>query len=116
MHKEPETPALAAHKAPIARTPSTNCSAKPGHIRHWLPEPVPVELLRKAYELARLGPTSANGFACKICVSNHDRGKGALAASDGSRQCRENHDRAGHGHHCLGHGIPRKPSQALSPI
>src|SRR6267378_5470168 len=26
----------------------------------WLPEPVPVELLGKAYELARLGPTSAN--------------------------------------------------------
>ena len=26
----------------------------------WLPESVPVELLRKAYELARLGPTSAN--------------------------------------------------------
>jgi 3-hydroxypropanoate dehydrogenase len=27
----------------------------------WLPEPVPTELLRHAYELARLGPTSANG-------------------------------------------------------
>jgi 3-hydroxypropanoate dehydrogenase len=26
----------------------------------WLPEPVPTELLRRAYELARLGPTSAN--------------------------------------------------------
>ena len=26
----------------------------------WLAEPVPVELLGKAYELARLGPTSAN--------------------------------------------------------
>lgn len=26
----------------------------------WLPKPVPVELLRKVYELARLGPTSAN--------------------------------------------------------
>jgi 3-hydroxypropanoate dehydrogenase len=26
----------------------------------WLPQPVPIELLRKAYELARLGPTSAN--------------------------------------------------------
>jgi 3-hydroxypropanoate dehydrogenase len=27
----------------------------------WLPEPVPTELLRHAYELACLGPTSANG-------------------------------------------------------
>ena len=26
----------------------------------WLPIPVPTDLLRKAYELARLGPTSAN--------------------------------------------------------
>jgi 3-hydroxypropanoate dehydrogenase len=26
----------------------------------WLPEPVPPELLRQAYELSRLGPTSAN--------------------------------------------------------
>src|SRR5260370_7705712 len=26
----------------------------------WLPEPLPVELLRETYELARLGPTSAN--------------------------------------------------------
>lgn len=26
----------------------------------WLPEPVPAELLRQAYALARLGPTSAN--------------------------------------------------------
>ena len=26
----------------------------------WLPKPVPVDLLRKVYEFARLGPTSAN--------------------------------------------------------
>jgi 3-hydroxypropanoate dehydrogenase len=32
----------------------------------WLPEPVPVELLRKAYELARLGPTSANGSPARF--------------------------------------------------
>lgn len=29
-------------------------------LRAWLPQPVPVELLRKVYDLARLGPTSAN--------------------------------------------------------
>ena len=28
----------------------------------WLPEPVPAELLRKAYELASLAPTSANSL------------------------------------------------------
>jgi len=32
----------------------------------WLPEPVPVELLRKAYELARLGPTSANSSPARF--------------------------------------------------
>src|ERR1700722_11764065 len=32
----------------------------------WLPEPVPVELLRKVYELASLGPTSANGSPARF--------------------------------------------------
>jgi hypothetical protein len=32
----------------------------------WLLEPVPVELLRKAYELASLGPTSANGSPARF--------------------------------------------------
>jgi 3-hydroxypropanoate dehydrogenase len=32
----------------------------------WLLEPVPVELLPKAYELARLGPTSANGSPARF--------------------------------------------------
>jgi 3-hydroxypropanoate dehydrogenase len=32
----------------------------------WRPEPVPVELLRRVYELARLGPTSANGSPARF--------------------------------------------------
>lgn len=32
----------------------------------WLPSPVPVELLRRAYELARMGPTSANGSPARF--------------------------------------------------
>jgi 3-hydroxypropanoate dehydrogenase len=32
----------------------------------WLPEPLSVELLRKAYELARLGPTSANSLPARF--------------------------------------------------
>jgi 3-hydroxypropanoate dehydrogenase len=32
----------------------------------WLPEAVPVELLRRAYELARLGPTSANASPARF--------------------------------------------------
>lgn len=32
----------------------------------WLPKPVPVELLRRVYDLARLGPTSANGSPARF--------------------------------------------------
>ncbi|MBV8843778.1 MAG: malonic semialdehyde reductase [Bryobacterales bacterium] len=32
----------------------------------WNPEPVPVELLQKVYELARLGPTSANSCPARF--------------------------------------------------
>jgi 3-hydroxypropanoate dehydrogenase len=32
----------------------------------WLNRPIPVELLRKAYDLARLGPTSANGSPARF--------------------------------------------------
>lgn len=32
----------------------------------WRPDPVPVELLREIYELARLGPTSANGSPARF--------------------------------------------------
>src|SRR6202171_2165637 len=61
MRNQSESESLAATKTPIseeafdqlfreARTPSA-----------WLTEPVPFELLRKAYRLTSLGPTSANG-------------------------------------------------------
>ncbi|MGB9197795.1 MAG: malonic semialdehyde reductase [Terriglobales bacterium] len=49
----------------------------------WLPKPVPVELLRKAYELARLGPTSANTsparFVFLVSPEAKERLKPALA-------------------------------------
>lgn len=32
----------------------------------WLPDPVPVHLLRQVYELARLGPTSANASPARF--------------------------------------------------
>ncbi len=32
----------------------------------WLPKPVPVELLRQVYELARFGPTSANSSPARF--------------------------------------------------
>jgi 3-hydroxypropanoate dehydrogenase len=32
----------------------------------WLPKPVPVSLLKEAYDLARMGPTSANGSPARF--------------------------------------------------
>ena len=44
----------------------------------WLPEPVPLELLRKAYELARLGPTSANASPARFVFLTTPEAKARL--------------------------------------
>ena len=44
----------------------------------WLPEPVPVKLLHDAYELARLGPTSANGSPVRFVFLTSAAGKARL--------------------------------------
>src|SRR6202049_2855479 len=78
MRNQSEPSNLAVIKTPIsqeafdqlfreARTPST-----------WLPEPLPVELLREAYELARLGPTSANGSPARFVFLTTPRAKALL--------------------------------------
>jgi len=60
MNNQSEAPNLAASKTPISQEAIDQLFSKARTHSAWLPEPVPVELLRKAYELARLGPTSAN--------------------------------------------------------
>jgi 3-hydroxypropanoate dehydrogenase len=57
---------LAASKTPIAQQALDQLFREARTHSTWLPEPVPVELLRKAYELARLGPTSANGSPARF--------------------------------------------------
>jgi 3-hydroxypropanoate dehydrogenase len=44
----------------------------------WLPDPVPAELLREAYELARLGPTSANASPARFVFLTTPGAKGRL--------------------------------------
>jgi 3-hydroxypropanoate dehydrogenase len=44
----------------------------------WLPEPVPVKLLHQAYELARLGPTSANSSPVRFVFLTSPGGKARL--------------------------------------
>ena len=61
-----ESSSLAAVKTPISQEALDQVFREARTHSAWLPEPVPVELLRKAYELARLGPTSANGSPARF--------------------------------------------------
>jgi 3-hydroxypropanoate dehydrogenase len=47
----------------------------------WLPKPVPVELLRKTYELARMGPTSANTSPARFIFLTTPEAKARLKPS-----------------------------------
>ena len=45
----------------------------------WRPEPVPVELLKEVYELARMGPTSANSCPARLLFLTTPEAKARLA-------------------------------------
>ena len=66
MHNPSESPSLTAIKTPISQEALDQLFRDARTHSKWLPEPVPVEILRKAYELARLGPTSANGSPARF--------------------------------------------------
>ena len=66
MRNHSEPPSLAAIKTPISLEALDQLFREARTHSTWLAEPVPVELLRKAYELARLGPTSANGAPARF--------------------------------------------------
>ena len=57
---------VAATKTPISQEVFDQLFREARTHSTWLPETVPEELLRKAYELARLGPTSANGSPARF--------------------------------------------------
>jgi 3-hydroxypropanoate dehydrogenase len=60
------TPSLTPLKTPIAEQALDQLFREARSHNAWLPEPVPVELLRKVYALAQLGPTSANGSPARF--------------------------------------------------
>src|SRR6266702_790087 len=62
MHNQAEPWNFAAIKTPISQEALDQLFCEARTHSTWLPEPVSVELLRRAYELARLGPTSANAL------------------------------------------------------
>src|SRR5438309_9944798 len=66
MHNPSESSSLTAIKSPISQAAFDQLFREARTHSTWLPEPVPVELLRKAYELARLGPTSANASPARF--------------------------------------------------
>jgi nitroreductase len=66
MRNQSEPSNFAAIKTPISHEALDQLFYDARTHSAWLPEPVPVELLRKAYELARLGPTSANGSSARF--------------------------------------------------
>jgi 3-hydroxypropanoate dehydrogenase len=66
MLNQSEPSTLAAIKTPIPQEAIDQLFREARTHSTWLPEPVPVELLREAYELARLGPTSANGSPARF--------------------------------------------------
>ncbi len=66
MRNQSEPSNLAAIKTPISQEALDQLFCEARTHSTWLPEPVPVELLRKAYELARLGPTSANASPARF--------------------------------------------------
>ncbi len=66
MRNQSESPRLTAVNTPISQQALDQLFREARTHSAWLPEPVPVELLRKAYELARLGPTSANASPARF--------------------------------------------------
>ena len=66
MRNQSEPSNFAAIKTPISQEALDQLFREARTHSTWLPEPVPVDLLRKAYELARLGPTSANGSPARF--------------------------------------------------
>jgi 3-hydroxypropanoate dehydrogenase len=66
MRNQSGAPNLDAIKAPVSQEALDQLFREARTHGAWLPEPVPVELLRKVYELACLGPTSANGSPARF--------------------------------------------------
>lgn len=48
---------------------------------HWLPQAVPAELLRQAYDLARMGPTSANTCPMRLLFIESKEAKEKLKSA-----------------------------------
>jgi 3-hydroxypropanoate dehydrogenase len=66
MNNSHEMQSLNAVRTPVSEEALDQLFREARTHSAWLPDPVPVELLRTAYELARLGPTSANASPARF--------------------------------------------------
>jgi 3-hydroxypropanoate dehydrogenase len=78
MRNQAEPWNFAAIKTPISQEALDQLFCEAQTHSTWLPEPVLVELLRRAYELARLGPTSANASPARFVFLTTPGAKGLL--------------------------------------
>jgi len=78
MRNPSEASNLATTKKAISRDALDQLFREARTHSAWLPEPVPVKLLHEAYELARLGPTSANGSPVRFVFLTTSSGKARL--------------------------------------
>ena len=78
MNNSSQTASLTALKTAISEDALDQLFREARTHSAWLPNPVPVELLRKAYELARLGPTSANASPARFVFLTTPRAKARL--------------------------------------
>jgi len=78
MRKPSEPSNVANSKRPISQDALDQLFREARTHSAWLPEPVPVKLLHQAYELARLGPTSANGSPVRFVFLTSASGKARL--------------------------------------
>src|SRR6478609_10421811 len=78
MRNQSEPSNVAVIKTPISHAALDQLFYEARTHSAWLPEPVPVELLREAYELARLGPTSANGSPARFLFLTTPEAKARL--------------------------------------
>ena|ERR1700730_10110521 len=81
MRNQSEPSNFAAIKMPISQEALDQLFCEARTHSTWLSEPVPVELLHKAYELARLGPPSANGSPARFVFRTTPGAKGVSGAS-----------------------------------
>ncbi len=105
MRNQSELRSLAAVKTPISQEALDQLFREARTHSTWLPEPVPIELLRKAYELARLGPTSANGSPARFVFLTTQGAKALLKPVLAPGKCRQDYGRSCNSYHRLGYGI-----------